>query len=1348
MLAAYMQKANIAMPKQIIMYIASTAQASVFKNRCIELANEVEIATLKDFGEEPANDSFLKMNKLMLNGTINWTIFDWETVSKLVGGNVFVQELKELIRTGAIRRSKTYIVDRNDSLGNKDIFANFGIGIVEDETLIGNPFNKMLSLEQMEIKKVENENELFGGMSAPSYANDPNRLPGTQDTTPSQVSKRQSDPFEEMAATAHPASPEEDPFTVYESAPTPAPAPAPSSVPAPIPQSAPTVPADPFAAFTVGGAMSTAQSAPMPAEDDIFAELDGDLGGSVEDDLGNISGDDLYNDNLFDMLEEQADATIAAAETDDPFAAFSYMDDNTVLGGESAFDAGDPFADMEASMAQGLNPNGTVAVDDVIGGIGGVMSGSSVAEDVVGNVAAPASATSGTDDPFAAFDTPEQEPLSSAENVQQASDDDISAIFGDMETNDNDDASFDPFAEMDRGNNIASTSSRLPAADNVFEDEPDEDDEFDDPFGEMSDEDLAMAQAVARGEMPIDEPPAHTPSPASNGQKFSSVEELLEMYGDGLGDNDFNKMMSMIEPMWDYSLEEADGIGGGGGLFKKGGTKGVGSQSEENELADSLYIDEMERINGYYSPPDDAKIITVNSQKGGTGKQLPNSTPILVQKPGEGVCEMTVGDVRPGDKIFNRKGKLVEVKEIHPSPAPDEIYEVELRDGRRLQCSADHLWTVLARGTNRAKVISTLDMMNSEEELLLPLADAVEMPEQHLDVPPYNIGAKISCEKLIPSPYLYGSIVQREELHCGLMSSNIYNTEEDTFTVDNKYLASQLSWLIRSLGRICICEEHNEQWTISAIDADDTIQPSLLEENAPVAYTNQKESGLPIDPYLLGAVLAFGRCSSASVSVFAAEQETLLELVSALGKTCLTRLVPSQADMQGQPILPCSLLIENPHLSHALDEIGAVSYKDSYNIPEQYLHGTIGARHALLQGMMDTYGHIDDNTALPFLSYNSNKQKAQLTELIEGLGYHIREVRDSNKLLIETCDENIFRSSLQKEQMHLAGNLDGSYISITSIKKTGRYEDMTCFYLDDPEHLYLAGDFVVTHNTSISVGIATQLNWYFNPKLMQRMTTNYNSRVLIFSTNEFDDIPVHGIGYEEAISEENDTDGKNVAELLRRIEDTNGQPMWDDIMHCFVSTEQNRVFYLPSLTQREILEDNINITAEDYKRVVECCSRFFQFIIIDTPDIFYQEKNDLMNFVYNVADIICMIIEPDLRSTANLYHFFDGLKTDTGKVPLNPDKCLLVVNKYVASGNPYMPVAPIGQIPYESICKNMSSYFARFCCLPFTRPRGYGNIIYGTDPKIKLAFGELVDIILEMIDYNDAQAAKKKLGKK
>lgn len=900
----YMQKANIAMPKQIIMYIASTAQASVFKNRCIELANEVEIATLKDFGEEPANDSFLKMNKLMLNGTINWTIFDWETVSKLVGGNVFVQELKELIRTGAIRRSKTYIVDRNDALGNKDIFANFGIGIVEDETLIGEPFNKMLSLEQMEIKKVENENELFGGMSAPSYANDSNRLPGMQDTTPSQVSKCQPDPFEEMAATAHPASPEEDPFTVYEPAPVPAPAPSPAAVPSPAPQSEPVAPADPFAAFTVGGAMSAAQSAPIPAEDDIFAELDGDLGGSVEDDLGNISGDDLYNDNLFDMLEEQADATIAAAETDDPFAAFSYMDDNTVLGGESAFDAGDPFADMEASMAQGLNPNGTVAVDDVIGGIGGVMSGSSVAEDVVGNASAPASATSGADDPFAAFDVPEQEPLSSAENVQQASDDDISAIFGDMEANNNDDASFDPFAEMDRGNNIAPTSSRLPAADNVFEDEPDEDNEFDDPFGEMSKEDLAMAQAVARGEMPIDEPPAHTPSPASNGQKFSSVEELLEMYGDGLGDNDFNKMMSMIEPMWDYSLEEADGVGGGGGLFKKGGTKGVGSQSEENELADSLYIDEMERINGYYSPPDDAKIITVNSQKGGTGK------------------------------------------------------------------------------------------------------------------------------------------------------------------------------------------------------------------------------------------------------------------------------------------------------------------------------------------------------------------------------------------------------------------------------------------------------------TSISVGIATQLNWYFNPKLMQRMTTNYNSRVLIFSTNEFDDIPVHGIGYEEAISEENDTDGKNVAELLRRIEDTNGQPMWDDIMHCFVSTEQNRVFYLPSLTQREILEDNINITAEDYKRVVECCSRFFQFIIIDTPDIFYQEKNDLMNFVYNVADIICMIIEPDLRSTANLYHFFDGLKTDTGKVPLNPDKCLLVVNKYVASGNPYMPVAPIGQIPYESICKNMSSYFARFCCLPFTRPRGYGNIIYGTDPKIKLAFGELVDIILEMIDYNDAQAAKKKLGKK
>lgn len=280
--------------------------------------------------------------------------------------------------------------------------------------------------------------------------------------------------------------------------------------------------------------------------------------------------------------------------------------------------------------------------------------------------------------------------------------------------------------------------------------------------------------------------------------------------------------------------------------------------------------------------------------------------------------------------------------------------------------------------------------------------------------------------------------------------------------------------------------------------------------------------------------------------------------------------------------------------------------------------------------------------------------------------------------------------------------------------------------------------------TTISVMTATQLNWYFNRDLMQKRTTSINARVLLMSFNEFDDIPTHGIGYGTNYGDD-DSDGRNIVELLRRIEETGGEPQWDDISHCFVAAPRNMIFYLPSVSKSEALADNIEITAEDYKRALDVCSRFFQFIVIDSPDIFYQERQDLMSFAFTVADVIMMIIEPDARSTSNLYDFYKGISDNmsTEEQPIDPNKSILVVNKYAEKGNPYISV-PIGQLDYEKICKAVAKHFTRFVAIPWTQPRVIGNIIYGTDPKVKYAAAELADDVLEIIDTNDAKKKRQK----
>ena len=42
--------------------------------------------------------------------------------------------------------------------------------------------------------------------------------------------------------------------------------------------------------------------------------------------------------------------------------------------------------------------------------------------------------------------------------------------------------------------------------------------------------------------------------------------------------------------------------------------------------------------------------------------------------------------------------------------------------------------------------------------------------------------------------------------------------------------------------------------------------------------------------------------------------------------------------------------------------------------------------------------------------------------------------------------------------------------SIIKIEATGKYTDMTCFYVDNEEHLFLMNNFITTHNTRQMVG--------------------------------------------------------------------------------------------------------------------------------------------------------------------------------------------------------------------------------------------------------------------------------------
>lgn len=165
-------------------------------------------------------------------------------------------------------------------------------------------------------------------------------------------------------------------------------------------------------------------------------------------------------------------------------------------------------------------------------------------------------------------------------------------------------------------------------------------------------------------------------------------------------------------------------------------------------------------------------------------------------------------------------------------------------------------------------------------------------------------------------------------------------------------------------------------------------------------------------------------------------------------------------------------------------------------IPEQYLHGSVEQRWELVRGLFDTDGTIDDSTGRFNISYStfSKGLAKDIRSLLFSLGVSNTlktwtRTKDDGRVLVEydihvkvgNEDKEQFFWLPRKRQIAAAAAPATSgrervkkfdMVGITSIEKLPEPQDMVCIYVDDPEHLYQVGDFVVTHNTEATKQLA------------------------------------------------------------------------------------------------------------------------------------------------------------------------------------------------------------------------------------------------------------------------------------
>lgn len=398
----------------------------------------------------------------------------------------------------------------------------------------------------------------------------------------------------------------------------------------------------------------------------------------------------------------------------------------------------------------------------------------------------------------------------------------------------------------------------------------------------------------------------------------------------------------------------------------------------------------------------------------GTGKSQTISSLLPVYTQDGSTAMKRMGDIEVGDYVFDREGAPTQVTGVFPQGKLD-VYRVTFTDGRTVDVNDEHLWTVYT---------------------------AKQRSKKH------------AGHDVIPM-----TVTTRELIDRGVV--RVYPGSE----------REHLKFYVPANGAV--------QWP---------------------------EQDLAVDPYVLGLLIGNGclGCVTAPELHFSSNDEyTVQRIADSLGvfyektdaKSHSWKFPSGEFHFGGRNTLIQTVDV----LDHDASELIGSKPSDR-RIPEKYLGASIAQRWALVRGLFDadgTIGATDEGFDVSYSTFSKGLAK-DVRGLLFSLGV-------SNSLNINTrtreADDGTEREMTEYVIRVKAGNEDRAQffelprkreiaqravvatsgrervekfdmVGIKSIEALGYQDEMQCIMVDNPEHLYQTGEFIVTHNTEMTKQLA------------------------------------------------------------------------------------------------------------------------------------------------------------------------------------------------------------------------------------------------------------------------------------
>jgi deoxycytidine triphosphate deaminase len=240
----------------------------------------------------------------------------------------------------------------------------------------------------------------------------------------------------------------------------------------------------------------------------------------------------------------------------------------------------------------------------------------------------------------------------------------------------------------------------------------------------------------------------------------------------------------------------------------------------------------------------------------------------------------------------------------------------------------------------------------------------------------------------------------------------------------------------------------------------------------PVDYPHRLD--LPVAPYMLGAWLGDGATTAAAITCF---DEPILQRISGDGYAVGRRSHPgfyqiggtghSRDERNGR-------YVRNDSPSSRLRDLGLM---DGKVIPRAYLESSVSQRQALLEGLMDTDGFVDDVAGRCEFTSTGEQLADGVLELLASLGFRpvkavgratLRGVDHGPRYRVRfTPDRPVFGLPRMLARQRPTGASFHRFRAIDVVRHTASVP-VRCIEIASPRGLFLVSrSFIPTHNSSL-----------------------------------------------------------------------------------------------------------------------------------------------------------------------------------------------------------------------------------------------------------------------------------------